>query len=168
VGSAKVLVIGSGGREHALASKLASERNVAEVICVPGNPGIARVARCIPGDQADPHALVEIAAKEEIDLTVVGPELPLSAGVVDAFAAVSRPILGPVRAAAALESSKSFAKAFMDRHHVPTARFRVCDSAEDALTFAASGAFGFPLVVKADGLAAGKGVVIASDSFTVP
>jgi len=163
VGSAKVLVIGSGGREHALASKLASERNVAEVICVPGNPGIARVARCIPGDQADPHALVEIAAKEEIDLTVVGPELPLSRGLADLFAAEELPLFGPTQRAARLESSKVFAKEFMQRCGIPTARYKTCDTPAQAAAALKSGEFGFPVVLKADGLAAGKGVVISPD-----
>ena len=163
MGSAKVLVIGSGGREHALASKLASERNVAEVICVPGNPGISRVARCIPGDQADPHALVEIAAREEIDLTVVGPELPLSRGVADLFAAEDLPLFGPTQRAARLESSKVFAKEFMHRCGIPTARYKTCDTPLQAAAALKSGEFSFPVVLKADGLAAGKGVVISPD-----
>jgi phosphoribosylamine--glycine ligase len=159
----KVLILGAGAREHAMAWKLARERAVSAVVCTPGNPGIAEVAQCVPGDLANPQQMLEIAAARDVDLTVVGPELPLSLGVADVFAAAGRAIVGPSRAAAALESSKSFAKAFMERHRVPTARFRVCDTAADALTFAGSGEFGFPLVVKADGLAAGKGVVIAED-----
>src|SRR5687767_8068937 len=159
----KVLILGSGAREHAIAWKLARERDVSAVLCAPGNPGIADVARCLPGDLTKPEQLLALAEAEDIDLTVVGPELPLSLGVADLFTAAGRAIVGPSRAAAALESSKSFAKAFMDRHRVPTARFRVCDSAADAMTFGRSGEFGFPLVVKADGLAAGKGVVIAED-----
>jgi phosphoribosylamine--glycine ligase len=159
----KVLILGSGAREHAMAWKLASERNVSAVICTPGNPGIADVAQCVPGDLTKPDQLLSLADTHHVDLTVVGPELPLSLGVADLFAAAGRAIVGPSRAAAALESSKSFAKAFMDRHRVPTARFRVCDSADDAMTFVGSGEFGFPLVVKADGLAAGKGVVVAED-----
>jgi phosphoribosylamine--glycine ligase len=159
----KVLILGSGAREHAMAWTLARERDVSEVLCAPGNPGISEVAHCIQGDLAKPPHLLALAATHQVDLTVVGPELPLSLGVVDVFTAAGRAIVGPSRAAAALESSKSFAKAFMERHRVPTARFRVCDSATDALTFAGSGEFGYPLVVKADGLAAGKGVVIADD-----
>ena len=112
---------------------------------------------------ASPAGLLAIAAREAVDLTVVGPELPLSLGIVDLFAAEGRPIVGPSRAAAALESSKAFAKAFMGRHHIPTSRFRVCDSAEAAYAAIASGDFGYPLVLKADGLAAGKGVVVAED-----
>jgi phosphoribosylamine--glycine ligase len=159
----KVLILGSGAREHAMAWKLARERDVSALLCTPGNPGIAEVATCAPGDLASPHQLLAFAEAQSVDLTVVGPELPLSLGVADVFTAAGRAIVGPSRAAAALEWSKSFAKAFMDRHRVPTARFRVCDSATDALTFAGSGEFGFPVVVKVDGLAAGKGVVIAED-----
>jgi phosphoribosylamine--glycine ligase len=159
----RILVIGGGGREHALTWKLRHEGGVSDVVCAPGNPGIAAVARCIPADAADPSELLAIARREHVDLTVVGPELPLSRGVVDAFAADGRRIVGPTRAAAALEWSKSFAKDFMARHGVPTARFRVCDSAGDALRAIAHGEFGYPLVVKADGLAAGKGVLIVED-----
>jgi phosphoribosylamine--glycine ligase len=162
----KVLILGSGAREHAMAWKLARERDVTAVLCAPGNPGIAAVAQCIPGDLTRPQQLLAIAAAQDVDLTVVGPELPLSLGVADVFAAAGRAIVGPSRAAAALESSKSFAKEFMDRHRVPTARFRVCESAEDALAFVNRGEFGYPLVIKADGLAAGKGVVIAEDRST--
>ena len=159
----KILIIGGGAREHAMAWKLARERDVSAVMCAPGNPGIAAVARCLPADVSDPARLLALAERERIDLTVVGPELPLSVGVADVFAAAGRAIVGPSRAAAALESSKSFAKAFMARHDVPTARFAVCDSADEALAFVARGEFGYPLVIKADGLAAGKGVVIAED-----
>jgi len=162
----KILVVGGGAREHALAWKLAGERGVLEVICAPGNPGIAAHARCVPADVANPRALLEVSIRERVGLTVVGPELPLSVGVVDLFAAEGRPIVGPTRAAAALEWSKAFAKAFMERHRVPTARFRVCDSASAAHEAIASGEFGYPVVLKADGLAAGKGVVIAEDRAT--
>src|SRR5687768_4738898 len=159
----KILVIGSGAREHAIAWKLAREHAVTSLLCAPGNPGIASVARCVDADMTKPADLLAVAAAERVDLTVVGPELPLSVGVADAFAAAGRPLVGPSQAAAALESSKSFAKAFMARHRVPTARFMVCDSADEALAFVQRGAFGYPLVIKADGLAAGKGVVIADD-----
>ena len=159
----RVLVLGGGAREHALAARLAAERDVAEVVCTPGNPGIAHVARIAGADLSDPDALLALADREQIDLTVVGPELPLSVGVADRFAADGRLLFGPTRAAAALESSKAFAKAFMARHHVPTARFHTSPSLDDALGVVASGAFGFPMVLKADGLAAGKGVVIAED-----
>jgi phosphoribosylamine--glycine ligase len=159
----KILVIGSGAREHAMAWKLVRERGVAEVVCAPGNPGIAAIARCVPADVSHPDKMLAIAEREAVDLTVVGPELPLSLGIVDLFAARGRAIVGPTRAAAALEWSKVFAKDFMERQRVPTARFRVCDSAEAARTVVGGGEFGFPIVIKADGLAAGKGVVIAED-----
>jgi phosphoribosylamine--glycine ligase len=162
----KILVIGGGAREHALAWRLSRERNVDRVVCAPGNPGIAAVAQCIPVNPADPNELLRVAEHNEIDVTVVGPELPLSRGVVDVFSAAGRPIVGPTKAAAALESSKAFAKAFMARHHVPTAGFRVCESPGDALKIVARGELGYPLVLKADGLAAGKGVVIAGDRET--
>jgi phosphoribosylamine--glycine ligase len=159
----RVLVLGSGAREHALAARLSAERDVGEVLCAPGNPGIARIARTLAADLADPDALLALAAREQIDLTVVGPELPLSVGIADRFAADDRLLFGPTRAAAALESSKAFAKAFMARHQVPTARFHTSPSLDDALATVRSGEFGFPIVLKADGLAAGKGVVIAAD-----
>jgi phosphoribosylamine---glycine ligase len=159
----KILVIGSGAREHAMVWKLARERTVTGLCCVPGNPGIAALARCITADVTKPAELLEIAKKEAVDLTVVGPEVPLSLGVVDLFLAHDLAIVGPTRAAAALESSKSFAKDFMARHAVPTAAYSVCHSADEALSSLAGGQFGYPVVLKADGLAAGKGVVIAED-----
>jgi phosphoribosylamine--glycine ligase len=159
----RVLVVGGGGREHALVARLAAERDVAELVAAPGNPGIATLARTIPVDMVQPEAILALADRESIDLTVVGPELPLSAGLADAFAAESRLLVGPTQAAARLETSKTFAKEFMSRHQVPTARFRAHDSATDALAFVRAEEFGYPLVLKADGLAAGKGVVIAAD-----
>ena len=159
----KILVVGSGAREHAMTWKLAGERDVSEVLCAPGNPGIAAHARCMPEEAGSPAALLALAVREAVDLTVVGPELPLSLGIVDLFAAEGRPIVGPSRAAAELESSKAFAKGFMERHRIPTSRFRVCDSAEAAYAAIASGELGYPVVVKADGLAAGKGVVVTED-----
>jgi phosphoribosylamine--glycine ligase len=166
VGSTRVLVIGSGGREHALVWKLASERAVSDIVCAPGNAGISRLARCVPLDPADAHAVAEIARREEIDFTIVGPELPLSRGVADVFSAEGDLLFGPTQRAARLESSKVFAKEFMHRYDIPTARYRSCDSAAAALAVLRSGEFGFPVVLKADGLAAGKGVVIASDLET--
>jgi phosphoribosylamine---glycine ligase len=159
----RVLVLGSGAREHALAARFAAEPGCADVLCAPGNPGISRVARLIPADLGDPDALLALAVRERVDLTIVGPELPLSVGVADRFAANGRLLFGPTRAAAALETSKAFAKAFMARHNVPTARFQTADSRDAALSLVGSGEFGFPVVLKADGLAAGKGVVIAED-----
>jgi phosphoribosylamine--glycine ligase len=162
----KILVVGSGGREHALSWKLAAESGVGEVLCAPGNPGITTVARLTAVSAGDPFALADLAARERIDLTVVGPELPLDRGVVDLFQSRGLRIFGPTRAAAQLECSKVFAKAFMQRHEIPTARYRACDSAERAHAVIASAELGFPVVVKADGLAAGKGVVVAPDRAT--
>jgi phosphoribosylamine--glycine ligase len=159
----KVMVVGGGAREHALVWKLAGERLVSEILCVPGNAGIAGVAACLPADVGDPAALEALADREHVDLTIVGPELPLDRGIVDYFGGRRRLVFGPTREAARLETSKTFAKAFMARHGVPTARFRTADTAEDARAVVARGELGFPLVLKADGLAAGKGVVIAED-----
>ncbi len=156
----KALVIGSGGREHALAWKLSQSPSVSEVLIAPGNPGVAGVASRYASavDAADWLAL---AREKAVDLTVVGPEAPLVAGVVDRFRAEGLAIVGPDSHAARLEGSKAFSKDFMVRAGVPTARYRVVTSIEDAR--AALADFGFPVVLKADGLAAGKGVVIASD-----
>jgi phosphoribosylamine--glycine ligase len=159
----KLLILGTGAREHALAWTLARESGAADVVVAPGNAGIARTARTIAAPLSDPESLLAIADRERIDLTIVGPELPLERGVVDLFAARGRQIFGPSRAAARLETSKVFAKQFMQRHGIPTAGCRVSDSADQALSIAARGELGWPLVVKADGLAAGKGVVIAAD-----
>jgi phosphoribosylamine--glycine ligase len=158
----RILVVGGGAREHALAWTLTRDGGH-QLICAPGNPGIADLARCEPADVGDPQTLLQLARREAVELTVVGPEVPLSHGIVDVFVADGRSILGPTRAAAALEWSKVFAKDFMARHGVPTARFRVCETADDALSRIARDELGYPLVVKADGLAAGKGVVIADD-----
>ncbi|MEP6914362.1 MAG: phosphoribosylamine--glycine ligase [Acidobacteriota bacterium] len=160
----KILIVGAGGREHALAWKLASEPGVREVVCAPGNAGIAQVARVVDISAGDPEALAAFAAREHIDLTVVGPELPLDRGITDLFMSRGLLIFGPSRAAAQLECSKVFAKGFMARHGIPTARYRACEDAAAAHAVVASGALGFPLVVKADGLAAGKGVVVAPDA----
>jgi len=156
--SMKVLILGSGGREHALAWAVSRSQRVTEVICAPGNGGIAQVARCVPVDLKDVDAMVRLAEAEQPGLTIVGPELPLSLGVVDAFRERGFRIFGPTRAAAQLESSKAFAKQFMKRYQIPTANYAVCTSAkevEDSLKH-----FHPPIVVKADGLAAGKGVII--------
>ena len=159
----RVLVLGSGAREHALVARLASERDVAEIVAAPGNPGMAQLARTLPIDLSDPEAVRSLAEREQIDFTVVGPELPLSLGLADRFIDDGRLLFGPTAAAARLESSKAFAKAFMARHGVPTARFRVCESLDQALESVRRDEFGLPVVLKADGLAAGKGVVIAED-----
>ena len=162
----KLLLVGGGGREHALAWKLSGEQAVRELVCGPGNAGIAGLARCVPLDVSDPQAILAVAEREQVDFTVVGPELPLANGVADLFAAASRPLFGPRKAAARLESSKVYAKRFMARHAIPTARFRVCDTADAALAAVGGDEFGFPVVVKADGLAAGKGVTVAPDRDT--
>ena len=159
----RVLVLGSGAREHALVTRLLEDGGGGEVLCAPGNPGIAAVCRTVDANLADPGGLFELATRERADLTVVGPELPLSLGVADRFAAGGRSLFGPSQSAARLESSKAFAKAFMARHAIPTARFGTCESVEQGLVAVRSGEYGFPVVLKADGLAAGKGVVIAED-----
>jgi phosphoribosylamine---glycine ligase len=159
----RVLVIGGGAREHALAARLSSDRDVGELVVAPGNPGIDRLARTVRADVNDVDALLELAAREHIDFTIVGPEVPLSLGIADRFASDGRLLFGPTAAAARLESSKAFAKAFMARHGVPTAPFRTCTSLDAARECVRGGELGFPVVVKADGLAAGKGVVIAVD-----
>jgi phosphoribosylamine--glycine ligase len=159
----RVLVIGSGAREHALVARLARDLDPGAVICAPGNPGISPIARTVSIDASDIDALLELATRERIDLTVVGPELPLSFGIADRFSGAGQLIFGPTAAAARLESSKAFAKAFMALHGVPTARFQCAESAAAALDIVRRGEFGFPVVLKADGLAAGKGVVIADD-----
>src|SRR3989442_3108381 len=159
----RVLVIGSGAREHALVARLMTEPEATEVLCAPGNAGISRIARTADVAVADTDALLTLADREAIDLTIVGPELPLSLGIADRFAADRRLLFGPTAAAARLESSKAFAKAFMARHGIPTAHFRTCESLDAALASVRGGEFGLPVVLKADGLAAGKGVVIADD-----
>jgi phosphoribosylamine--glycine ligase len=156
----KVLVIGSGGREHALVWKLRQSPRVMQVFCAPGNGGISADAECLPVDVRNVDSLLEAANRVQPDLTVVGPEVPLAAGVVDEFERRGLRIFGPRAAAARLEWSKSFAKDFMRRHRIPTAHYAICESAgeiKQALTH-----FHPPVVVKADGLAAGKGVVIAA------
>jgi len=159
----KALVIGSGAREHALTARLSRELGSASVMCAPGNPGIASLARTISIDPTEIDSLLLLVEREAIDLTVVGPELPLSLGIVDRLTAAGRAVCGPTAAAARLETSKAFAKAFMARHRVPTARFHTADSLDAALRLVRDEPFGFPVVLKADGLAAGKGVVIADD-----
>jgi phosphoribosylamine--glycine ligase len=157
----KVLVVGGGGREHALAWKLARDKSVSEVLCAPGNPGIRQIATTIDVQASDVDALAALAEREHVDLTVVGPEAPLDRGLVDLFTSRGLVAFGPTRAAAQLECSKVFAKAFMSRHGIPTAGYRACSTADEARAVIRSGELGFPIVVKADGLAAGKGVVVA-------
>jgi phosphoribosylamine--glycine ligase len=160
----RILIVGGGGREHALAWHMAWHTPHTDIFCAPGNPGISSVSNVVPVDAADPEALLALADRESIDLTVIGPELPLDRGVVDRFRAAGRRIFGPPRAAAQLECSKVFAKGFMARHGIPTARYRVCESSDAARRAVSSGEFGYPVVLKADGLAAGKGVVVAQNA----
>lgn len=155
----QVLVIGGGGREHALAWKAAQSASVEKVYCVPGNPGIAQIAECVQMDISDNDALVVFALENKIDLTIVGPEVPLANGVVDAFRAKGLAIFGPTQAAARIEGSKSFAKDLMKKYGIPTAAFEVFTDAEAAKAYIVEQ--GAPIVIKADGLAAGKGVVVA-------
>jgi len=156
----KILVIGSGGREHALIWKLKQSSRVTEILCAPGNGGIAGLAKCVDIKADDVAALLKFAQENKIGLTVVGPEVPLVRGVVDAFEKAGLKIFGPSKAAAVLEGSKVFAKEFMVRHHVPTAKYLSFDTFEAAV--AGLSEFALPVVVKADGLAAGKGVIICS------
>jgi phosphoribosylamine--glycine ligase len=156
----KVLIVGGGGREHAIAWKLAQSQKVDKIYCTPGNAGIASIAECIEVAVDDFAALLDFVKYEWIDLTIVGPEDPLSKGIVDIFEKEGRRILGPAKAAARLESSKIFSKDFMKRHRIPTADYRVFSSyihAEDHVRM-----MGAPIVIKADGLAAGKGVFVSS------
>jgi phosphoribosylamine--glycine ligase len=156
----KILVIGGGGREHALAWKLAQSPGHS-VFAAPGNPGIAKIGTCVPVRDGSPEGFLSLAEDIGADLTVVGPEAPLVAGVVDAFRARGRKIVGPDRAAAQLEGSKIYAKNFLLKSNIPTAGYAVVD--DEAAARRALDRFGFPVVLKADGLAAGKGVVIAHD-----
>jgi phosphoribosylamine---glycine ligase len=156
----KVLVIGGGGREHALVWALRKSAQVTEILCAPGNGGIAQLARCIPVDPGNLHEMVNIVAIEQPALTVVGPELPLSVGLVDELTKRGYRVFGPTQAAAQLETSKAFAKEFMQRHDIPTAAYALCvtlDEVREELP-----RFTVPVVVKASGLAAGKGVVICN------
>ena len=155
----KVLVIGSGGREHALVWKLRQSPRVSKVYCAPGNGGIAEEAECLAADVKSLDSLVAVANRIQPDLTVVGPELPLMLGVVDEFTRRGWRTFGPTKAAAQLETSKSFAKEFLQRHHIPTAHYAICNSMDEVRENLHH--FHPPVVVKADGLAAGKGVVIA-------
>ncbi|HEV2462266.1 MAG TPA: phosphoribosylamine--glycine ligase, partial [Acidobacteriaceae bacterium] len=154
----KVLVIGAGGREHALVWALKKSPRVTEVVCAPGNGGMAAIARCVPAKLNDVHDLLRVVATENPDLTVVGPELPLSLGLVDELRRRGEEVFGPTQAAARLETSKAFAKRFMQRHNIPTANYTVCTREREALESLAL--FHLPVVIKADGLAAGKGVLI--------
>jgi len=158
-----ILVVGTGAREHALCRKLASDPGVDRVLCAPGNPGIGQEFQTIAVDPSDPEAVLALVEAEAVDLTVVGPEAPLARGIADLFSARGRPIFGPRRLPAQLETSKAFAKDFMRRHRIPTARYEVCSDINEALSLARRGDLGTAPVVKADGLAAGKGVIVAGN-----
>lgn len=156
----KILIVGSGGREHALAWKISQSPRVDKIYCAPGNAGTESLAENLPILASDIQELKKFAFKEKIDLTVVGPELPLTHGIVDEFEQNNLKCFGPYQIAAELEGSKVFAKQFMERHKIPTAGFKIADSPKQAKKILNSGEFPFPVVLKADGLAAGKGVLI--------
>lgn len=157
----KVLVIGSGGREHTLVWKLSQSPKVDKIYCAPGNAGIGNMAELVNIKAEDIEVLLGFALKKGIDLTVVGPEGPLVDGIVDRFQEEGLKVLGPNKACAQLEGSKAFAKDFMIRHNIPTAKYKEYTNADEAIKDV--GIYGFPMVIKADGLAAGKGVIIAQD-----
>ena len=160
----KVLILGSGGREHALAWAIARSPRVTEIVCAPGNGGMAQMARCVPVDLKDLDAMVRLAEDERPGLTVVGPEQPLSLGIVDALRERGLRVFGPTRAAAMLETSKGFAKQFLKRHNIPTANYAICSNAAEVNKIIEM--FHAPIVVKADGLFAGKGVIICPSRHT--
>jgi phosphoribosylamine--glycine ligase len=160
-GRLNVLVIGSGGREHTLVWKLKQSRRIERLFCAPGNPGMVPMAKCINIKAENVRGLADFAMRNRIHLTVVGPEQPLAYGIVDEFQKRKLPIFGPDRKAAQLESSKVFSKQFMQKHHIPTAPFKVYSSMAEAIGFCKT--VEYPIVVKADGLAAGKGVIIAQN-----
>jgi phosphoribosylamine--glycine ligase len=160
----KILIVGSGGREHALAWKLKQSPRVTEIVCAPGNPGIAGIARCVDVAADDIESQVALARDERPNLVVVGPEVPLVAGLADRLRAIDVPVFGPSAKAAALEGSKGFSKDFMARHRIPTAAYARFTEAKKAKAFLDQ--LKPPFVLKADGLAAGKGVVIAEDRAT--
>jgi phosphoribosylamine--glycine ligase len=160
----KILVVGNGGREHALVWKIRQSPLVTDVYCAPGNAGIAALADCVPIEGSSIVELADFAQTIKADLTVVGPELPMVLGLAEEFARRNLPVFCPSRGAAEIEGSKAFAREFMQRHGVPSPRYEVCQSVDEALAFVERAPFGFPFVVKADGLAAGKGTVLAENS----
>ncbi|MFH0943729.1 MAG: phosphoribosylamine--glycine ligase [Planctomycetota bacterium] len=158
----RVLVVGGGGREHALCSAIARSSELEQLFAAPGNPGIASLAQCVDVGAEDIDGLVRLAKERRIDLTVVGPEVPLVAGIADRFAQEGLRLFGPCKSAARLEGSKAFTKELCHKHHIPTGSYRLFDSPEVAKTYLEAHDQ-FPVVLKADGLAAGKGVIIARD-----
>jgi phosphoribosylamine--glycine ligase len=159
----KILVVGNGGREHALVWKIRQSPLVTEVYCAPGNAGIAALADCVPIEGSSIVELADFAQTIKADLTVVGPELPMVLGLAEEFARRELLAFCPSRGAAELEGSKAFAREFMQRHSIPSPRFEVCQSVDEALAFVERAPFGLPFVIKADGLAAGKGTVLAEN-----
>jgi phosphoribosylamine--glycine ligase len=157
----KVLLVGGGGREHALAWRIKRDAPNVDLIAAPGNPGIASLARCVNVGVGDIDGLLRLAREESVAFTIVGPEAPLAAGIVDRFRAAGLAIFGPTAGAAQIETSKAFSKGLMERYGVPTARATICGTLDEAL--AAIDSFGAPVVIKASGLAAGKGVIVAHD-----
>ena len=160
----KVLILGSGGREHALAWAVRRSPRVTEVVCAPGNGGMAQIARCVDVDLKSPEAMLRLAESERPGLTIVGPELPLSLGIVDALQERGLRVFGPTRRAAMLETSKGFAKRFLQRKNIPTGNYAICSNPSEL--HHAVDIFHPPIVVKADGLAAGKGVIICDSRHT--
>ena len=158
----KVLVVGSGGREHAICWKLAQSEKVTELYCAPGNAGISSVAECINIGAEDISGIVKFAGEQSIDLAVIGPEVPLAMGITDELTAAGVKTFGPDKNCSQLEASKSFTKSFLARHNIPTAKYKEFTDIEKLK--AAIGIYGYPMVLKADGLAAGKGVVLAQNA----
>ena len=157
----KILVVGGGGREHAICWKLSNEKNVEKIYCAPGNPGIAEVAECVNIGDSDIDKLAKFAKENEIDMTVVGPEVPLVMGITDVFESQGLKVFGPNKKCARLEGSKAFSKDFMTRHNLPTAKYKEYTNIDKAIDDIDE--FGYPVVIKADGLAAGKGVIISEN-----
>ena len=157
----KILVVGGGGREHAICWKLSNEKNVEKIYCAPGNPGIAEVAECVNIGDSDIDELAKFAKENEIDMTVVGPEVPLVMGITDVFESQGLKVFGPNKKCARLEGSKAFSKDFMTRHNLPTAKYKEYTNIDKAIDDIDD--FGYPVVIKADGLAAGKGVIISEN-----
>jgi phosphoribosylamine--glycine ligase len=160
----RILVVGNGGREHALVWKIRQSPLVKEVYCAPGNAGIAEIADCIPIDTSNIVEVADFAQTIKADLTVVGPELPMVLGIADEFHRRNMSIFSPSRAAAEIEGSKAFAREFMDRHKIPSPRYEICRSHEEALDFVKRQPLGWPVVVKVDGLASGKGAFLVNDA----
>jgi phosphoribosylamine--glycine ligase len=160
----RILIVGNGGREHALAWKIRQSPLVTEVYCAPGNAGVAEIADCVPIDASNIVEVADFAQTIKADLTVVGPELPMVLGIGDEFVRRGLRIFCPTRGAAEIEGSKAFARDFMTRHAIPSPRYEICTSLEEATAFVKKAPFGFPFVVKADGLAAGKGTAAVADA----